>query len=118
MTRDLSSLLAQLPFKFEFPEDKSLVIQLPNLKEDQIRKSFQLMDKVQKETYLKRLNKQQLRWMYAHPDIFLFDKQIILGQDWMYYLLRCGRGFGKTHAGAAWIAKQIRQGAQTIGLMG
>ena len=76
------------------------------------------MDKVQKETYLKRLNKQQLRWMYAHPDIFLFDKQIILGQDWMYYLLRCGRGFGKTHAGAAWIAKQIRQGAQTIGLMG
>jgi phage terminase large subunit-like protein len=59
-----------------------------------------------------------LEFMYQHPDLFLFDNQIIEDGPWIFYLLRCGRSFGKTYAGSAWVAKKIRGGARIIGLCG
>jgi phage terminase large subunit-like protein len=116
--RDLTALLSRLPFQFQIPDTPEIIVNLPDEKENKVRQLFQALSKEEKAKYLKRLTKAEWRWMYAHPDIFLTDKQIILGDDWMYYLLRCGRGFGKTYCGAAWIAKKIRQGAKIIGLIG
>lgn len=76
------------------------------------------MSRLEREDWLRRLNSDQLRELYKYPDIFLFDKQVIEGSDWIYYLLRCGRSFGKTYSGSAWIAKKIRNGAKVIGLCG
>lgn len=83
-----------------------------------IRAQFQSMDRLEREDWLRKLSIEELRGIYQYPDIFLFDKQIIEGEDWIYYLLRCGRSFGKSYAGAAWIAKKIRNGAKVVGLCG
>lgn len=84
-----------------------------------IRADFQAKSKQEKVEYLQALTPAQRKELYKHVDIFLFDKQIIPDTtDWTYYLLRCGRGFGKSYAGAAWVAKKIRQGAKRIGLCG
>jgi phage terminase large subunit-like protein len=76
-------------------------------------------DRAGREAWLRSLNADVLRQLYCFPDIFLFDKQVVPDDiAWRYYLLRCGRSFGKTHAGAAWVAKKIRQGAAIVGLCG
>lgn len=118
--RDFSKLIANLPFTlpFDIVPPTPLHIELEDPKVDKVRKAFQALTKQQQEEHLKSLTVEQARWYYSHPDIFLFDKQLILGEDWAFYLLRCGRGFGKSHAAAAWVAKKIRQGAMVVGLCG
>jgi phage terminase large subunit-like protein len=89
-----------------------------------IRDNFRAMTKDEQEDHIRGLSKQELRFYYKHPDIFLFDKQLIPGGDilpltpFTFYLLRCGRSFGKTFAGSAWVANKKRQGARVIGLCG
>lgn len=78
-----------------------------------------MKSKEERTEFLKELTPKEQKFFYEHPDLFLFDKQIIPeDQDWMFYLLRCGRGFGKTYSGSAWIAKKIRNGAKIVGLCG
>lgn len=83
-----------------------------------LRSHFQSLSKDQRIEYLKNLDKKEQLFFYQNPDLFLFDKQIIPDGDWSYYLLRCGRAFGKSYAGSAWIAKKIRGGAKVVGLCG
>jgi phage terminase large subunit-like protein len=84
-----------------------------------IRQQFQSKTIQERSAILHSLNQDELRFFYRNPDLFLFDKQIIPDTtDWIYYLLRCGRSFGKSYAGSAWIAKKIRKGAKIIGLCG
>lgn len=94
------------------------MIDLGSIKLNAIRAQFQSMNRLEREEWLRKLNTDELRQLYKHPDIFLFDKQVIQGGDWIYYLLRCGRSFGKSYAGAAWIAKKVRSGAKVVGLCG
>lgn len=84
----------------------------------QLRTYFQSLNSVEKNIYIKSLTSQEQLYFYQHPDLFCFDKQIIPDGNWIYYLLRCGRSFGKTYAGSAWVAKKIRNGAKIIGLCG
>lgn len=83
-----------------------------------LRTFFQGLTKDEKEAHLRSLSREERRFYTKHPDIFLFDKQIIPEGDWYYFLLRCGRGFGKSYTGAAQVAKWIRRGAKKIGLCG
>jgi phage terminase large subunit-like protein len=39
-------------------------------------------------------------------------------RDWFCYLMRSGRGGGKTRAGSEWILKRVRQGYKHIALIG
>ena len=66
----------------------------------------------------------QLRYT---SDFWLRDNQIIhdrfqtgtnKGLYWRYYLIRAGRGFGKTKAGACWIKKCVSNGATAIAICG
>jgi phage terminase large subunit-like protein len=118
MKRDISRIMESLPFKIDIPKEEEIEVELDDPQANAVRKAFQNMSKDDQDHYISSLTEQEARWMYSHPDIFLFDKQIILGSDWMFYLLRCGRGFGKSHAGAAWIAKKIREGAKVLGICG
>lgn len=54
------------------------------------------------------------RWAFiAHPgQIPPSDK------DWFCYLMRSGRGGGKTRSGSEWILKRVRQGYKHIALIG
>lgn len=67
---------------------------------------------------LSKLNTDELIFIHSHPIIFLFDKQIIEGDDWRYWILLAGRGFGKSFAGSAWLATKIMEGAKTCALAG
>ena len=42
-------------------------------------------------------------------DFWLRDKQIVDGDDWLYWIIKSGRGFGKTKAGACWMKKCIER---------
>ena len=77
------------------------------------------LSKVEKEIFLSSLSKAQLIALYQFPDLFLFPKQIIPDTVLSrYIILRCGRRFGKTVSGSAWLAKRIKAGAKSIGLAG
>jgi len=81
------------------------------------RKKFQSLPIQQRKEFLSKLNKAQRFSLYLYPEFFLFDKQIITGEQ-RYTILRCGRSFGKTFTGSAWIARKILDGAETLGLVG
>ena len=84
---------------------------------EQIRQKFQSKTLEERQQYLALLSPKELRVLYSNPDLFLFDKQIITG-DQRYTILRCGRSFGKSFTGAAWVAKKVMNGAKIIGLVG
>jgi phage terminase large subunit-like protein len=54
------------------------------------------------------------RWTFlAHPGQIPPEDRV-----WFCYLMRSGRGGGKTRAGAEWILKRVRQGYRHIALIG
>jgi len=69
-----------------------------------------------KKAILSSLTINEMDYVYRHPDIFLFDKQIIPEGIWTYCIFRCGRRFGKSWAATAWLAKKIINGARNTGL--
>ncbi len=85
---------------------------------EQIRKHFQSLSKPEMRAYLSKLTKEESKLFYLNPRLFLFDKQIIPPGDWRYCLLRCGRRFGKSMSGSAWIAEKVIAGCHSLGLCG
>lgn len=67
--------------------------------------------------FLKTLSKVDRKAFLCNPNLFLFPKQVIEGTN-RYILLRCGRRFGKSWSGGAYIAQRIYHGAKTLGLCG
>ena len=82
------------------------------------REAFQQKTKEDKSVLLASLSDDELIWIYENPDIFMFDKQIIPEGLWRYCLLMCGRRFGKSEGGSAWIAKKVIGGSKSLGLCG
>jgi len=85
---------------------------------DKLRTAFQSKSQEERKAFLKSLNAKELKALYDHPDLFLFNKQIIPEGDWRYCILRCGRRFGKSVAGSAWLAKKIKEGHKHVALCG
>lgn len=81
------------------------------------RQQFQSLPLDERKAFIKNLNSAQRLALYSYPEFFLFDKQIITG-DQRYTILCCGRSFGKTFTGSAWIARKILDGAKSLGLVG
>ncbi len=84
---------------------------------EQLRKKFQSLTLEERRKYIKSLSKKERKALLKNPELFLFDKQIITGEQ-RYTILKCGRSFGKSYSGAAWIARKILNGAKVIGLVG
>jgi phage terminase large subunit-like protein len=89
-----------------------------NMKLEILRRYFQSLSKEQKIAYLQALSPKDATFFYKHPELFLFDKQVIPDGNWRYALLRCGRRFGKSVSGSAWIASKVINGAKSLGLCG
>lgn len=81
------------------------------------KNQFRELLPAQKASFLRTLSKVEQKAFLSDPSLFLFPKQVIEGNN-RYILLRCGRRFGKSWAGGAYIAKRIYQGAKTLGLCG
>lgn len=91
---------------------------MQNINFTDFRQTFQNLPLNKRKSYLNSLSLDELNFFYKNPKLFLFDKQIIEGDDWRYYLLMCGRSFGKTFSGSGWIAQKVMAGAEVIGLVG
>lgn len=85
---------------------------------EQFRHKFQSLSVDQKKEFISNLSSKEQKFLFAYPEFWLFDKQIIPDGDWRYLLLMCGRGFGKTTSGSAHVASQIKKGIKSIGLCG
>ena len=84
-----------------------------------LRTAFQALLPQDKVSYINDLSPQEKFYFLTQPNLFLFDKQIVPDDgDWIFFLLQCGRSFGKSFAGGAWVSKKIRGGAKVIGLCG
>lgn len=81
------------------------------------KEEFRLLSPNLKAELIRSLSKQEQKAILSNPDLFLFPKQVIEGTN-RYILLRCGRRFGKSYAGGAWIAKRIYNGDAHLGLCG
>lgn len=81
------------------------------------KNSFRLLPPEQKQAIFKSMDKKQKLTFIANPDLFLYPKQVIEGEQ-RYIILRCGRRFGKSYACGAWIAKKVYGGYKTMGLCG
>ena len=57
----------------------------------------------QRAFVMRGLNKGQKRTLGEHWDAWAHDGQRAPGGDWRIWLIRAGRGFGKTRAGAEWV---------------
>lgn len=58
---------------------------------------------------LKRLSHPQLRELRARWSLWAHPGQFAPPGDWRVWLIRAGRGFGKTRAGAEWVSEIARQ---------
>src|SRR5271169_2559359 len=83
-----------------------------------IRQKFQAKPIEERIKIISNLDRNAMEFVYQNPNIFLFDKQIITGDEWRYCILRCGRRFGKTIAGSAWIANAVKKGEKSLALCG
>ena len=69
-----------------------------------MRERWKTLTPHQKKKWIRRLRKkndlEQINWWYVQ---YARDKQIPPPGDWFCWLLRSGRGFGKTRTGAEWV---------------
>lgn len=93
-----------------------MITNLPQLAN--LRAKFQSLSVEQQKDYIKHLDKETINIFYLHPELTLFDKQIIPEGDWRYCMFRCGRRFGKSVSGSAWIAQKVINGSKSLGLCG
>ena len=83
-----------------------------------MRKKWKLLKPEQKKRLVKGLSDsdfEQINWWYTQ---YARDKQIPPEGDWFCWLIRSGRGFGKTRTGAEWVIHRARSGYKRIGLIG
>ena len=64
---------------------------------------------------LSRDEREQLAWSW---EFIARPSQLLPAGDWAYWLLKCGRGFGKTRTGAEAVRTWIKQGHNYVNLIG
>lgn len=84
----------------------------------QFREKFQRIPLDERVNYIKSLSKEEIIWMFQHPEVFLFDKQIPPDRAWRYHWYRGGRGIGKTFASTSWLYGKVIGGAQEVAIVG
>ena len=72
----------------------------------------------QKRAFLESLTDEEALALYYDWSFWARPKQLPPEGDWFCWLLRSGRGFGKTRTGAEWVVQRARQGYKQIGLVG
>ncbi len=80
--------------------------------------AFQQNSPAQQLALMKGMSAEELEALYAVPEARCFPKQVVPRGDWRYLLMRCGRGFGKSMAGSAWLASKVMEGAKQVALYG
>jgi predicted phage terminase large subunit-like protein len=79
------------------------------------KKQFFSWHKNKQFTFLKELGPKAAQQLKYTSDFWLRDKQVVQDGDWRFWIIKAGRGFGKTKAGACWMKKCILNHEQIDG---
>jgi predicted phage terminase large subunit-like protein len=79
------------------------------------KKKFFSWSKVRQNKFLLDLDPKAAQILKYCSDFWLRDKQIVDGDDWRFWIIKAGRGFGKTKSGACWMKKCIINHQQVDG---
>ena len=71
-----------------------------------------------RQRFLKSLSNDEAARLWYDWPFWARPEQLAPPGDWFVWLIRSGRGFGKTRTGAEWVIEQVRQGFQRIALVG
>ena len=63
--------------------------------------------KVKQSKFLQTLDPKAAQILKYTSDFWLREKQVVHDGDWRFWIIKAGRGFGKTKAGACWMKKCI-----------
>src|SRR5512139_2624151 len=80
--------------------------------------SVRRMPAPQKAQAIKRLSNEDAQCLLYDWTFWARPEQIAPGGDWFVWLLRSGRGFGKTRTGAEWVIGRAQAGFKRIALVG
>jgi phage terminase large subunit-like protein len=72
----------------------------------------------QRQKFIKSLSDEEytaINWFYV---LIAREKQLPPAGDWFTWLIRSGRGFGKTRTGAEWVIERARSGYKRLALIG
>lgn len=69
------------------------------------------------DNYIKSLSREEKLALKYNWNFWARPEQIEPEGDWTFWLVKAGRGFGKTRTGAEWIRKKVGQGFTRIGLI-
>ena len=72
----------------------------------------------QRKAFLKSLTDDEVLALKYDWQFWAREKQLPPPGDWFCWLLRSGRGFGKTRTGAEWVIERARQELGPIALIG
>lgn len=75
-----------------------------------IRQEYQRLTNAQKIAFISSLTPAAYTAFRYDTDNILRDGQIIKDGEWRYYILQCGRAWGKSMAGAHWLADKVYRG--------
>jgi phage terminase large subunit-like protein len=70
------------------------------------------------QAFIKSLSERELEWYNHDWQIWSRPEQRQPPGDWFVWLLRSGRGFGKTRTGAEWVRERVAAGYKRIALVG
>ena len=74
------------------------------------KKRFFKMSKKKRHEFIASLTPQEALALFFCTDFWLREKQIVDDGDWWrFWIIKAGRGFGKTIAGAEWIKKWVEK---------
>lgn len=76
------------------------------------------MDEARRREFLNNLSQDEAAAICYDWEFWARPEQLPPTGDWFVWLLRSGRGFGKTRTGAEWVREQVKRGAKRIALVG
>jgi phage terminase large subunit-like protein len=77
-----------------------------------------LLPEPEKLATLNQLNRTQIRALRYNWQFWARPSQLAPSGDWFTWLIRAGRGFGKTRTGAEWVINRVKNGYKRIALVG
>jgi len=83
-----------------------------------LKESIALLPKEQRDKLLNSLTEEEAEDILYDWEVWARPKQLPPLGDWLTWLIRTGRGWGKTRTGSEYVISQAKKGAEHIALIG
>ena len=84
---------------------------------ESLMQKIAVMPKSQRQKVYQSFSEDEISQLLYTWEAWARPEQVEPTGDWTFWLVKAGRGFGKTRTGAEWIRKKVEQGSNRIGLI-